>query len=127
MKVKLVLLTMIFTAVVSGAFAQRDDIVAGLKTGIVDKLSKHFDNMIDLTVPGKSNSFSKGQAEMVLKDFFTLNKVRNFEVQHEGSNASSNFIIGMLTTAGGTYRTTVYLRMRGDKQLIQGIEFEQKN
>ncbi len=105
---------------------QKDDIVAALKTGSADKLAKYFDNMVDVSVPGKSNTFSKGQAEMVVKDFFTLNKVKNFELQHSGSNPSSNFIIGTLTTNGASYRTTVYMRSRGDKQLIQGIEFELK-
>lgn len=105
---------------------QKDDIVAALKTGSADKLAKYFDNMVDVSVPGKSNTFSKGQAEMVVKDFFALNKVKNFELQHTGSNPSSNFIIGTLTTGGDSYRTTVYMRARGDKQLIQGIEFELK-
>mgnify|MGYP003547581707 FL=1 len=89
-------------------------------------MAKYFDNMVDVSIPGKSNTFSKGQAEMVVKDFFALNKVKNFEVQHSGSNPSSNFIIGTLTTSSGNYRTTVYMRSRGDKQLIQGVEFEQK-
>ena len=109
------------------SFTQKDDIVAALKTGSVEKMAKYFDNTVDVTVPGKSNSFSKGQAELVIRDFFNLNKVRNFEVQHSGSNPSSNFIIGTLTTAGGTYRTTVFMRTKGDKRLIQGVEFEQKN
>jgi hypothetical protein len=109
------------------SFTQKDDIVAALKTGNVEKMSKYFDNTVDVTVPGKSNSFSKGQAELVIRDFFNLNKVKNFEVQHSGSNPSSNFIIGTLSTAGGSYRTTVYMRAKGDKQLIQGVEFEQKN
>ena len=108
------------------SFVQKDDIVSALKTGSADKMAKYFDGMVDVSVPGKSNTFSKGQAEMVLKDFFTLNKVHNFEVQHSGSNPSSNFIIGILTTISGSYRTTVYMRARGDKQLIQGIEFELK-
>ncbi|MBY0476876.1 MAG: DUF4783 domain-containing protein [Chitinophagaceae bacterium] len=108
------------------SFTQKEEIVAALKTGSVDKMAKYFDNMVDVSVPGKSNTFSKGQAEMVLKDFFTLNRVRNFEIQHSGSNPSSNFIIGTLTTAGGNYRTTVYMRTKGDKQLMQGIEFELK-
>jgi hypothetical protein len=106
------------------SFTQKDDIVTALKTGSADKMAKYFDSMVDVSVPGKSNTFSKGQAEMVLKDFFTLNKVHNFDVQHSGSNPSSNFIIGTLTTSGGNYRTTVYMRIRGDKQLVQGIEFE---
>ncbi|MBK8087337.1 MAG: DUF4783 domain-containing protein [Chitinophagaceae bacterium] len=110
----------------SYSFIQKDDIVTALKSGSADKMAKYFDNMVDVSIPGKSNTFSKGQAEMVVKDFFALNKVKNFEVQHSGSNPSSNFIIGTLTTNSGNYRTTVYTRSRGDKQLIQGVEFEQK-
>ncbi len=110
----------------SYSFIQKDDIVTALKSGSADKMAKYFDNMVDVSIPGKSNTFSKGQAEMVVKDFFALNKVKNFEVQHSGSNPSSNFIIGTLTTNSGNYRTTVYMRSRGDKQLIQGVEFEQK-
>ena len=129
MKTKYLLqITILFLlTVLTVSFTQKDDIVAALKTGNVEKMSKYFDNTIDVTVPGKSNSFSKGQAELVIKDFFNLNKVKNFELQHSGSNPSSNFIIGTLTTAGGSYRTTVYMRTKGDKQLIKGVEFEQKN
>lgn len=105
---------------------QKDDIVSALKSGSVEKMSPYFDQMIDITVPGKSNSYSKGQAEMVLKDFFNMNRVKNFEVQHSGSNPSSNFIIGKLSTSNGDFRTTVYMRQRGDKLMIQGIEFESK-
>jgi len=108
------------------SFTQKEDIVSALKTGSVDKMAKYFDHMVDVSVPGKSSTYSKGQAEMVLKDFFALNRVRNFEIQHSGSNPTSNFIIGTLTTASGNYRTTVYMRTKGDKQLMQGIEFELK-
>lgn len=108
------------------SFTQKDEIVAALKTGSVEKMAKYFDSMVDVSLPGKTNSFSKGQAELVIKDFFTLNKVKNFELQHSGSNPSSNFIIGTLVTNGGNYRTTVYMRTKGDKNLIQGVEFEQK-
>mgnify|MGYP003538045773 CR=1 FL=1 len=119
-------LLLISLTVFSYSFIQKDDIVTALKSGSADKMAKYFDNMVDVSIPGKSNTFSKGQAEMVVKDFFALNKVKNFEVQHSGSNPSSNFIIGTLTTSSGNYRTTVYMRSRGDKQLIQGVEFEQK-
>ena len=119
-----VFLMLLVTALVS--FTQKDDIVAALKAGNVEKMAKYFDGMVDVSLPGKSNSFSKGQAELVIKDFFNLNKVKSFELQHSGSNPSSNFIIGTLVTSGGTYRTTVYMRTKGDKNLVQGVEFEQK-
>lgn len=128
MKTKYLFLTtlLVLTATALLSFTQNDDIVAALKAGNVEKMAKYFDSMVDVSLPGKSNSFSKGQAELVIKDFFNLNKVKSFELQHSGSNPSSNFIIGTLVTNGGTYRTTVYMRNKGDKNLIQGIEFEQK-
>ena len=112
--------------VLLAAFVQKEDVVAALRAGSAEKMAKFFDNMVDVSVPGKSNTFSKGQAELVLKDFFFMNRVKSFELQHSGSNPSANFIIGTLVTSGGTYRTTVYMRMKGDKQLVQGIEFDQK-
>lgn len=113
--------------IVASAFTvQKDEIVNALKSGSVEKMSPYFDQMVDITLPGKSNSYSKGQAEMVLKDFVTMNRVKNFEVQHSGSNPSSNFIIGKLITSNGDFRTTVYMRQRGDKLMVQGIEFESK-
>jgi hypothetical protein len=118
---------LLFFSLSLSSFAQKEEIVAAMKTGNVDKMSKHFDQMIDLNVPGRNNTYSKGQGELVLKDFFAANRVKNFEVQHSGSNPSSNFIIGTLFTSNGDYRTTVYMRQRGDKLLIQGIEFEPKN
>ncbi len=107
-------------------FMQKEDVVAAIRAGSAEKMAKFFDHMVDVSVPGKSNTFSKGQAELVLKDFFSMNRVKSFELQHSGSNPSANFIIGTLVTSGGTYRTTVYMRVKGDKQLVQGIEFDQK-
>lgn len=104
------------------AFAQRDEIVAALRIGSAERLARYFDQAVDITLPDKSNTFSKGQAELVLRDFFEQHKVRNFVVQHSGSNPTSNFIIGTLSTASGEFRTTVFTRQRGDKQLIQGME-----
>jgi hypothetical protein len=122
---KLIALFLITGILVS--FTQKEDIVSALKNGNVEKMSKYFDNMVDVSVPGKSNTFSRSQAEMVIKDFFALNKVKNFEVQHSGNNPTSNFIIGTLTTVSGKFRTTVYMREKSDKQYLQGIEFEPIN
>mgnify|MGYP002777220605 FL=1 len=120
------LIVCILFILLSAFTMQKDEIVSALKSGNVEKMSPYFDQMIDITLPGKSNSYSKGQAELVLKDFFNMNRVKNFEVQHSGSNPSSNFIIGKLTTSNGDFRTTVYMRQRGDKLMVQGIEFESK-
>ncbi|MEO6330364.1 MAG: DUF4783 domain-containing protein [Ginsengibacter sp.] len=101
-----------------------NEVVNGLKTGNASQVSKYFDNTIDITLSDKSNSYSKSQAELVLKDFFTTNGVVTFELIHSGENAGSQYIIGNLKTKKGIYRTTVYIKQKADRQVLQEIRFE---
>ena len=48
-----------------------DEVVAAMKAGNSVMVAKYFDNVVDISMPDKSNSYSKSQAEMVIKDFFT--------------------------------------------------------
>jgi hypothetical protein len=101
-----------------------DEVVNALKTGNTAQIVKYFDATIDITVPGNSNNYSKSQAELVLKDFFATNPVKNFEVKHKGENSGSQYCIGNLVTKNGVFRTTIYMKQRGDRQLLQEIRFE---
>ena len=101
-----------------------NEVVNGLKTGNASQVSKYFDNTIDITFSDKSNSYSKSQGELVLKDFFNTNGVVTFEVLHTGDNAGSQYLIGNLKTKKGTYRTTIYLKQKADKQVLQELRFE---
>ena len=107
-------------------FASIDEVVTGLRSGNTTLIAKFFDNTVEITIPDKSNSYSKVQAEMVLKDFFSTNVVKGFEIVHKGENAGSQYCIGNLSTKNGIYRTTVYMKQKGDKQLLQEITFERK-
>ncbi len=106
------------------SFASVDEVVNAIKTGSASQLSKFFDNTIEITLTDKSNTYSKSQGELVLKDFFANNIVKDFQVLHRGDNSSAQFIIGMLQTKNGEYRTTIYMKQKGDKQLMQEIRFE---
>ncbi|MBA2249466.1 MAG: DUF4783 domain-containing protein [Chitinophagaceae bacterium] len=101
-----------------------EDVIAGIKNGNAAQVSKFFDNTVELTLTDKSNAYSKSQAELVLKDFFTTNTVKNFVVLHKGDNAGSQFCIGTLETKNGAYRTTIYMKQVGDKQVVQELRFE---
>ncbi len=82
-----------------------DDVVAAMRTGNATQLSKYFDSRVDLSLPGKSDNYSKSQAEMILKDFFGNNTVKNFIVKHKGEQNGSQFCIGLLQTKSGNFRT----------------------
>ncbi len=121
---KLFIYVMITFLLSSFTYSSVQDVVNALKSGNAALVSKYFDNTIDITLSDKSNSYSKSQAELVLKDFFITNGVKNFNVIHTGDNAGSQYCIGTLQTKKGTFRTTIYMKQKGDKQVLQELKFE---
>ena len=103
-----------------------DEVLAAVKAGNSMMVAKYFDNVVDISMPDKSNSYSKSQAEMVIKDFFTTNPVKSFEIIHKGENAGSQFCIGTLQTKNGTFRTTIFMKKKGDIQVLQELRFENR-
>jgi len=103
-----------------------NEVLVALKAGNALQMSKYFDNTIEISMPDKSSSFSKTQAELVLKDFFDNNPVKSFEVIHKGENAGSQYCIGTLSTKTGTFRTTVFMKQKGDGQVLQELRFESR-
>ena len=105
-------------------FSSIDEVITAMKAGNASEIARFFDNTVEINMPDKSNSYSKSQAQLVLKDFFSTSAVKSFEMIHKGENAGSQFCIGTLVTKTGTYRTTIFMKQKGDKQLLQGITFE---
>ncbi|MEI9957181.1 MAG: DUF4783 domain-containing protein [Ferruginibacter sp.] len=121
--------TLIATAILLSSFTyffNIDEVVAALKNGDSAQVARYFDNTVEITMPDKSNNYSKSQAELVLKDFFSNNGVKSFEVIHKGDNAGGQYCIGTLLTKNGSFRTTVFMKQKNDKQLLQEIRFENR-
>ena len=119
--------TLVFSSLILLSFTSLvgiEDVVAGLKSGNASQIARYFDNTVEITLPAKSNSYSKSQAEVILKDFFSNNVVKSFKPLHKGDNGGSQFCIGTLQTNTASYRTTIYMKQKGDKQVLQEIRFE---
>jgi len=101
-----------------------DEVIKAIKSGDAAQVSRFLDNTVEITLPGKSNSYSKSQAALVLKDFFATNSIKDFEILHKSDNSGSQYCIGNLKTANGTFRTTIFMKQRGDKELLQELRFE---
>lgn len=124
---KIILLSTVFIAFFITAFkpiAGLDDVINALKTGNASEVGKFIDDNIEISLPDKSDNYSKAQAVMVLKDFFTNNGVTGFEVQFKGENGGSQFCVGKLITKSGNYRTTVFMKSKEGKQLVKEIRFQ---
>jgi hypothetical protein len=101
-----------------------DDIATAMRSGNVDQLSLYLDYRVDITLPDKTDTYSKSQAEMIIRDFFTRNGVRNFQIKQRGETAGSLFCIGTLQTQNGDYRTSLFIKQKGDKQFLQELRFQ---
>ncbi len=109
---------------VSGGM-EMEDILVALKAGNAAQLSRYFDNRVDVSLPDKSDNYSRTQAEMILKDFFSTNNVRSFEIKYKGENSNgSKYCIGTLLTKNGDYRTKLFMKQKGTTQVLQEIAFQ---
>jgi hypothetical protein len=102
-------------------------IAAAIRAGDAHTVAVHFDRTVDIKTDDKSITYSKNQAELVLKDFFQHNMPRSFMIIHRGSSAKgAKYIIATLETSTGTYRSFVYVKDVGGKPLIQEMSFEKQ-
>ena len=109
------------------SFAQSgniDAVIDALRSGNATELSGYFDDNVELTMPDKADSYSKAQAVLILKDFFNNNGVKSFDVKHKGDNGGGQFCIGTLQTKSGNFRTTVFMKVKNNKEVVKDIRFQ---
>ncbi len=113
--------------VVFSSFLQNDTIdsvIGALRSGNSSELSKFFDDNVELTLPDKSDSYSKAQAQLIVKDFFSNNGVKGFDLKHKGDSPGGHFCIGTLQTSAGNFRTNVFMKSKGGKEVVKEIRFQ---
>ena len=110
---------------VLSSFAQSsgniDGVISALRSGNASGLAKYFDDNVELSLPVKSDSYSKAQALVILKDFFANNGVKNFELKHKGDSPGGNYCIGTLQTKSGNFRAHVFMKTKGGKEVLKEI------
>ncbi len=107
-----------------GMKAGIDEVINALRAGNATELSRHFDDNVEITLPDKSDSYSKAQAQLIVKDFFANNGVKGFELKHKGTSPGGNFAIGTLQTNAGNFRTNIFMRSRNGKDVVKEIRFQ---
>jgi hypothetical protein len=99
-------------------------IVESFKKGNARDLARHFNNNIELVVLDNEDVYSKSQAELILRDFFSANPPDKFDMLHQGGPKSSRFGIGNLQTKNGNFRIHFLLRLKEDVYLIHLLRIE---
>ncbi len=101
-----------------------DGVISALRSGNAGELAKYFDDNVELSLPVKSDSYSKAQAQVILKDFFSNNGVKSFELKHKGDSPGGQYCIGTLQTKSGNFRAHVFMKTKGNKEVLKEIRFQ---
>jgi len=127
----IIILVVITTSISATLIINSDDIIAdignAIKSGSAANVSKYFNSTLDLTTPDNEGTYSKTQAELILKDFFTKNPTTSFTINHNGSsNDGSLYAIGTYVSNSSSFRTYFLLKKVNTGYLIQKLEFDQQ-
>ena len=102
-------------------FAPMKDAV---KAGNAKDLVKYFNNSIDLNLEGEVSTYSKAQAEFVLRDFFKKHTPTDFTIVHTGSSkAGLQFAIGKYQSGADSYDVLMRVREVDKNYLIHEMSF----
>ncbi|MEP7129373.1 MAG: DUF4783 domain-containing protein [Chitinophagales bacterium] len=105
-----------------------DNIANAIRSGNSKEVAKYFDSNVEITILDKESVYSKVQAEMVLRDFFSKNPVQSFEVVHRGnSGEGSSYGIGPLKSTTQSFRVYFYVKQKGTTSTIQEMRFEKQH
>lgn len=104
-----------------------EKVAEAIQAGDASKVARYFDKVVVITLNNEPTTYSKSQAEVVIRSFFAKNNVKDFTVRHKGQpqNESSVFLIGNLSTKEEkNYRVYLFFKEKADSYLLQEIRFE---
>jgi len=101
-----------------------DDIISSIRSGNSTKLSKYFNQNVELLVLDFECSCSKSQAQQVVNDFFTKYPPSKFTIIHQGGKGDSNYAIGNLETKNGKFRVNFMIKTINQVTFIHQLIIE---
>jgi hypothetical protein len=127
MKSKFFLAGVVLLLVAFQSLAQSDvinQVKETIKAGSAKELSRYLHNTVDVTLEGNVQSYSKAQAEFVLRDFFKQHPPNEVNIIHQGSSKGGQpFAILQYKSGPETFRLFMKIKSTGNNQLLDDIRF----
>jgi hypothetical protein len=102
-----------------------ENIAAAIKAGNSKELAKYFGPTVEIIIPGIDGAFSKAQAEVIMKDFFTRSAPVSFTINKKGNSAGgSQYMIGTYKSKTESLNVYILLKPVSNILMIQQIHFE---
>jgi len=105
-----------------------NEVSLAIRSGNARDVAKHFGPNVDLKFPGNEGTFSRNQAELIVRNFFSRNAPASFSVQHQGpSRDGSLYVIGNYRTKNGeTYRVYFLIKTISGSTVLHLLQFEKQ-
>ncbi len=95
-----------------------------IKAGNSKELAKHLNQSVDVNLEGEVNTYSKAQAEFVLRDFFKKHTPTDFTIVHTGaSKGGLQYAIANFKSNGEQFNTLIRVKQSDNLYLIHEISF----
>lgn len=125
------LLVFVFLTFFNSGVAQQSDVIGQIKetikAGSAKELGKYLNQTVDVMIDEKMESYSKAQAEFVLRDFFKIHPPSEFNIIHQGSSKGGQpFAIGLYKSGEDTYRVFMKIKTMDDLPRVHEIRFSKE-
>lgn len=82
-----------------------------IKAGSSRELTRHFNDMVELNIEGKTGNYTKEQSTFVLKEFFDKYPSSDFQYIHQGaSEDGTQYAIGRYSHNTGSFRVFMLVK-----------------
>jgi len=119
--------TVVFVLISHLMWAQSDifePMKDALKAGSAKELAKYLNQSVDINLEGEVNTYSKAQAEFVLRDFFKKYPASDFTVEHTGSSKSGlQYAIGNYKSNNDQFNVLIRVKQASNMYLVHEISF----
>lgn len=95
-----------------------------IKNGSSKALGRYLMNGVEITLDGKSGTYSRNQAEVILNDFFKKQPPADYQYLHKGSsNNGIRYSIAKYMSGKKKYRVYMVVREKDGSYLVDTLDF----
>jgi hypothetical protein len=101
-----------------------NNVKTAIKTGSSKELIKYLGSSVELNLEGEKTTYSKTQAEFVLKDFFRKYVPADFQYIHQGASKEGfKYAIGKYTFENGSFRVWILFKHKDGVYYADTMDF----
>lgn len=95
-----------------------------IEAGDAEKLAAWFADNLELDIAGSVNSCTRSQAKLIMKNFFSNNTPKKFNIIHKSGRPPMSYAVGSLSAGADKFRVIIYVRTDDGKNSIQQLRIE---